>query len=172
MFQQLFRRFWAFQASSNKPFRGSGSSKHLSTTPSDLGPRHHPKGWGFKRDPPSGCRETCFNQPLEGPWTKPAIQTKRQGYDARPSNPSEGYVSGPFNQPFRYGGPGPKIKSGNTQEDTGASGAWASAHGLRNCRKGWLKDGQPPKGLVEGTVGNRGVPRAEGGAGGQVNLPP
>ena len=41
--------------------------------------------------------------------------------------------------------------------------AWVSAHGLRNCRKGWLKDGQSPKGSVEGGVENRGVPRAEGG---------
>ena len=29
------------------------------------------------------------------------MHTSRKHYDVRPSNPSEGYVSGPFNQPLR-----------------------------------------------------------------------
>ena len=41
------------------------------------------------------------------------------------------------------------------------------------CRKGWLEDGQSPKGLVEGGVEKWRGSRAEGGGGeGKVNLPP
>ena len=53
----------------------------------------------------------------------------------------------------------------------GPTRAVASGRAFGNPRKGWLKDGQSPKGLVEGGARNLGGSRAEGG-GGEFTFPP
>ena len=48
------------------------------------------------------------------------MHTSRKHYDVRRPNPSEGYVSGPFNQPLRGRRLQPEIEIGGAQGDTGA----------------------------------------------------
>ena len=66
--------------------------------------------WTPSTNPSEGY--VSFNQPLRGVCVFQTTPPK--GMCSPVGTPSQG----PFNQPFRYGGPGKKIKSGFTQGDT------------------------------------------------------
>ena len=108
-----------------------------------------PRGMCPSTNPSEGY--VTFNQPLRGVY-------------APPSGPPR---QGPFNQPFRYGGPREKNKIRQYGRRTCPPPAWACAQGSGCPRKGWLKGTEASEGLVDGGIGNRGGSRAEGGWGGR-----
>ena len=130
------------------PSEGMGSSKHLSTT--------LPKVWAF---------QVSSNNPFPRVWGLPSIfqQPLRRvlglpGVKQPLRSPSEAH----FKQPLREDG-FQKTGFGRRPYPTGR----IFAPLVKNCRKGWLKGGQSPKGLVEGGVEKWRGSRAEGGWGGR-----
>ena len=105
---------------------------------------------------PRGGFKTCSKQPFRGHPHK--------------TTPSEGIPRGSVKtcskQPLRRPIIRNPVSGGRTQSPPGE----AFSRFLKNCRRGCLEDGQPPKGLLRGAVEKWRGSRAEGGRGGG-NLP-
>ena len=138
------------------PSEGMGSSKHLSTT--------LPKVWAFQVSSNSpfprvlvwgGSPKHLSKTPSEG-----FGPSRRQTTPPKPlRSPSEAH----FKQPLREDG----FQKTGSRSRHGHPAAAFLRRSSEICRKGWLKDVQSPKGLVEGGVEKWRGSRAERWCGGR-----